>query len=138
MTWSFVLLLILAGLVKLLMTCLPTSVVEKILSKFELHPALNHETVTVTINGKSLEGEEKIQIIHNFNHALFLDKYDFPPENKGTPIIVDTAMGKNTVRLFIYSYSNHVDVVKKIKKKVVVYRLRSESLQNLHQVRQLG
>lgn len=65
------LLLILAGLVKVLFTCLPTSVVEWMIGKFELHPTLNDATATVTIEGKRVEGEDKNLIITYFNQALF-------------------------------------------------------------------
>ena len=129
MTWTFVLLLILAGFAKILVTCLPTSVVESILGKFETHPTLSDATDTVTIDGKRLEGEEKSQVINQFNQALFLEKYYFPPENIGTPLIIDTKMGKNNVRLFVYCYNDHVDVIKTYKKKEITYRLRSDSLQ---------
>lgn len=129
MTWSFVVLLILLSLVKILMTCLPTGVVEWLISKFELHPTLSDANVDVTIDGKRLEGEDKIQVINYFNQALFLEKYFAPPENSGTPVVIDTKKGKNNVRLFLYIYNDHVDVVKKYKKKVVAYRLRSDNLQ---------
>jgi hypothetical protein len=129
MTWSFVILLILAGLVKVLLTCLPTAAVEWLISKFELHPKLSDANATVTIDGKRLEGEDKIQVINDFNQAIFLEKYYVPPENSGTPLVIDTKRGKNNVRLFVYSYNDHVDVVKKYKKKVVAYRLLSDSLQ---------
>jgi hypothetical protein len=129
MTWTFVLMLILVSLAKILLTCLPTSVVEWILGKFEIHPTLSDTMDTVTIDGKRLEGEEKNQVINHFNQALFLEKHSFPPENSGTPIVIDTKMGKNNVRLFVYCYNDHVDVIKTYKKKEIAYRLRSDSLQ---------
>ncbi|WP_078410539.1 YfmQ family protein [Priestia abyssalis] len=129
MTWSFVILLILAALAKVVLTCLPTGVVEWMISKFELHPTLNDENTTVTIDGKRLEGEEKNEIINDFNEALFLEKYDIHPENRGTPLVIDTKRGKNNISFFVYIYNNRVDVVKRYKKKVVAYRLRSDSLQ---------
>lgn len=129
MTWTFVVLLILAAAVKVVLTCLPTGVVEWFISKFELHPTLSDETVTVTIDGKRLEGEDKIQVINDFNEAMFLDKYDIYPENSGIPLVIDAKKGKNTVSFFVFMYNDRVDVVKKYKKKIVAYRLRSNSLQ---------
>jgi hypothetical protein len=129
MTLPFIILLILAGLLKIIVTCLPTGVVEWLISKYELHPKLSEETVTVTIDGKHLEGEEKIQVINYFNDALYLERYYTPLENSVTPLIIDTTRGKNNVRLFVYIYNERVDVVKKYKKKIVAYRLRSDSLQ---------
>ncbi|MEC2074518.1 YfmQ family protein [Metabacillus fastidiosus] len=129
MTWAFVLLLIFIAFAKILVTCLPTSAVEWMISKFELHPTLNNTDAAVTMNGKSLEGEEKDQVIHFFNEAVFLDKYYGTPEEKGTPIVIDTKNGRNSIRLFLYASNGHINVVKKYKKKAVAYRLRSTSLQ---------
>ncbi|HEK9102004.1 hypothetical protein KFD70_15920 [Bacillus pfraonensis] len=130
MTTWFVVMLILFGAFKIIVASIPTSVVESIISRFELHPQLNNEAVTVTVDGKRLEGEEKIQIVDYFNEAIFLEKYYFPPQSSGTPLIIDTKRGKNDVRFSVYSYDDHVDVVKQYKKKVVAYSLRSKSLQN--------
>lgn len=124
MTWSFVVLLILAALAKVVLTCLPTGVVEWIISKFELHPTLSDETVTVTIAGKRLEGEDKIQVINDFNEAMFLEKYDIHPENSGTPLVIDTKKGKNNVRFFVYIYNDRVNVVKQYKLKNCTNMLR--------------
>ncbi|MGG0275858.1 YfmQ family protein [Bacillus rhizoplanae] len=129
MTTWFIISLILFFAIKLIVTSLPTSVVESFVSKFELHPKLNEAAVTVTIDGKCLEGEDKIQVINHFNEALFLEKYYFPPQSSGTPLVIDTKRGKKDVRFSIYSYSDHVDVFKQNKKKVVAYSLRSDSLQ---------
>ncbi|MED4455160.1 YfmQ family protein [Metabacillus fastidiosus] len=131
MTWAFVLLLIFIAFAKILVTCLPTSAVEWIISKFELHPTLSNTDATITINGRSLEGEEKDQVIHYFNEAIFLEKYYGTPEDTVTPLVINTKNGKNSVKIFLYSYNDHIDVVKKYKKKVIAYRLRSNSLQKL-------
>lgn len=130
MTTWFVVMLILFGAFKIIVASIPTSVVESIISRFELHPQLNNEAVTVTVDGKRLEGEEKIQIVDYFNEAIFLEKYYFPPQSSGKPLVIDTKRGKNDVRFSVYSYDDHVDVVKQYKKKVVAYSLRSKSLQN--------
>ncbi|MEI4831440.1 YfmQ family protein [Bacillus sp. FJAT-53711] len=129
MTTWFILSLFLMFFVKIIVTCLPTSVANSFAQKFELHPKFSDEKVTVTIDGKRLEGEDKIQVITHFNEALFLEKYYFPPNSSGTPLIIDTKRGKNDVRFSVYSYDDHVDVVKQYKKKVVAYSLRSKSLQ---------
>lgn len=42
---------------------------------------------------------------------------------------MDVKKGKNEVRLYVYIYNDHVDVVKQYKNKVVAYSLLSESLQ---------
>lgn len=130
MTTWFIVMLILFGALKIVVTSMPTSVIESIIGRFELHPQLNNEAVTITIDGKRLEGEEKIQIVDYFNEAIFLEKYYFPPHSSGTPLVIDTKKGKNDVRFSVYRYDDHVDVVKQYKKKVVAYSLRSKSLQN--------
>ncbi|MEF2097420.1 YfmQ family protein [Bacillus sp. CFBP9009] len=138
MTLPVLILTIILSLLKLLVTCLPTDAVNWILSKFKIHSEISDSNAIVTFDGKRLEGENKIQVINYFNEAKFLKKnHIFPgneqlflhPENSGTPIIIDVKRGKNDVRLFVYIYNDHVDVVKQYKKKVVAYSLLSESLQ---------
>ncbi|MED1059899.1 YfmQ family protein [Bacillus mycoides] len=130
MTTWFIVTLFIFGALKVLVSSMPTSVVESIISRFELHQKLDEENTTVTVDGESIEGEMKLQVIHEFNEALFLDKHYFPPQGNGTPIVMETKKGKREIRFSIYSYEEHVDVVKRYKKKVVAYRLRSKSLQS--------
>lgn len=129
-TW-FIVTLFIFGALKVLVSSMPTSVVESIISRFELHQKLDEEHTTVSLAGKNIEGEKKLQVIHEFNEALFLDKHYFPPHGEGTPIIIETKKGKRTITLSIYSYEEHVDVIKQYKKNVVAYRLRSKRLQTL-------
>lgn len=139
MTLAVLISLILMSAIKIVMTCLPTFSVDWLISKFEIHSKLSDSNSTVTIDGKSLKGEGKIQVINDFNEAVFLKKYYiYPgsenlflhPENGGTPIIIDTKRGKKDVRIFIYSYKDRVYVVKRFKKKIAAYSLLSDSLQN--------
>ncbi|MCM3673850.1 MULTISPECIES: YfmQ family protein [Peribacillus] len=138
MTVPVLILTIILSLLKLLVTCLPTDAVNWIMSKFKMHSEIGDVNAIVTFDGKRLEGGDKIQVINYYNEAKFLKKnHIFPgnehlflhPENSGTPIIIDTKRGKNDVRLFVYIYNDHVDVVKQYKNKVVAYSLLSESLQ---------
>ncbi|MBN6189191.1 hypothetical protein JQN58_20260 [Aneurinibacillus sp. BA2021] len=129
MTTGLVISLIAMGFIKILLTCLPSSVAGSIFGKFELHPKLTEADVTVTFDGRTLEGEDKTQVIHHFNEALFLEQYDFLPQKDGAPVIIDMKRGKNDVRFFVYSYNDRVDVFKQYKKKVVAYCLRSPNLQ---------
>lgn len=128
-TW-FIVTLFIFGALKVLVSSMPTSVVESIISRFELHQKLDEENTIVTIDGKNIGGEMKLQVIHEFNEALFLDKHYFPPQGEGTPLVIDTKKGKKMIRFSIYSYEEHVDVIRQYKKKVVAYRLRSKSLQS--------
>ncbi|KAA6447605.1 YfmQ family protein [Bacillus swezeyi] len=138
MTWVFVTLLTLISLLKILVTCLPTGAVEWITSKFQVHLKLDAANATVAFDGKRLEGQDKNQFIHNFNDAVFMERYYiYPgdeqlylhPKNSGKPFVIDAKKGKHDVRLFVYRYSDHIDVVKQYKKKVAAYSLSSDSLQ---------
>ncbi|NHM30842.1 YfmQ family protein [Neobacillus terrae] len=140
MTWAVVVSIILISLVKILMTCLPTGIVEWLISNFEVHSKLKSEDVTITLGDRHLEGQSKIQIIHDFNNAAFLERnYIWPgneqvylnPENSGTRLVIDTKRGKKDVRLFVFIYNDRIDVVKKFKKKLQAYSLDSENLQKL-------
>ncbi|MFB5249580.1 hypothetical protein EXW62_17600 [Bacillus mycoides] len=135
MTTWFIVTLFIFGALKVLVSSMPTSVVESIISRFELHQKLDEENTIVTVDGESIEGEMKLQVIHEFNEALFLDKHYFPPQGNGTPIVMETKKGKREIRFSIYSYEEHIDVIKQYKKKVVAYRLRSKSLQSRSVVR---
>lgn len=126
MTTWFIVTLFIFGALKVLVSSMPTSVVESIISRFELHQKLDEENTTVTVDGESIEGEMKLQVIHEFNEALFLDKHYFPPQGNGTPLVIKTKIGKKTIKFSLYSYEEHVDVIKQYKKKVVAYRLRSK------------
>ena len=138
MTWLFVTMLILMSLVKLVLTCLPSGVVEWISAKFEVHSKLSGENADVTISGKRLEGQAKKEVIQHFNEAIFMEKYYiYPgdehlylhPKDSGPPFVIDTKKGKKDVRLWIFTYDDRVDVVKQYKKKVVAYCLQSDILQ---------
>ncbi|MFB5250463.1 YfmQ family protein [Bacillus mycoides] len=130
MTTWFIVLLVVFGAFKIIVSSLPNSVIESIISRYETHPQLDEENVTVTINGNSLEGEKKSQIINDFNEGLFLDRYYAPPQNESTPLIINAIRGKKDFTFYIYSHEEHVDVVKQHKKKVIAYSLRSKNLQN--------
>ncbi|WP_026568522.1 YfmQ family protein [Bacillus sp. UNC41MFS5] len=137
MTWAVVSIIIIST-IKILVTCLPTGPVEWLIKKFEIHSKLNETDVTITIDGKNLAGEDKLQVIHYFNEATYLKQhYIYPgteelflhPENSHTPLVIDTKSGKNDVRLFVFRYNDRIDVVKQYKKKVIAYSLSSDHLQ---------
>ncbi|AQX56080.1 YfmQ family protein [Priestia flexa] len=141
MFWTVIVIVVVSAL-KLLITCLPNTVVEWLHGKFKLHPTLSIDSAIVKRNGSTIEGEEKAQIIEAFNKATFLDQYYVHDGNRThylnlernkTPIIIHSVNGKHTFELLIYGYSDHVDVVKKSKKKVLAYRMLSDEFQtNMH------
>ncbi|TCN19729.1 YfmQ family protein [Mesobacillus foraminis] len=137
MTWTVAIFLV--GLILKFIMSPPSAVVEWVLSKFALHPKLDPKEVAVTFNGKHLEEDEKISFTNYFNESTFLKKYYiFPgneklflhPETNVTPFVITVKRGKKETNLFVYSYDDHIDVVKQYKKKVVSYILRSDDLQN--------
>lgn len=69
MTWAIVM-LILMSLVKIVLTCLPTGVIEWLLGKFEVHAKLSGENASLSLDGKRLEGAEKQKVIDQFNEAI--------------------------------------------------------------------
>ena len=109
----------------------PPPFVKKWLSnKFEMHPQLDEETVTVTIKDKQLKEEDKKQIINFFNKAVFLKKYDvIPKSGENVPLVIESKKGQEHISFFLYIYNDRVDVIKRFKRKVIAYYIRSEDLQ---------
>jgi len=139
MTWAVVLATLAICMVKVLMTCLPTGVVNLLIRKFEMHAKLSEENVTITIDGKPLEGEDKLQVVRSFNEATVLEKYTIyrgynehvylHPENGGIPIVIHTKRGKKDIKLMMYRYNDHIDIVKQYKKKIIAYSVHVDPLQ---------
>ena len=101
MTTWFIVMLVVFGAFKIIVSSLPNSVIESIISKYETHPQLEEANATVTINGNNVEGEKKSKIIHDFNEGLFLDRYYAPPHNEGTPLIINAKRGKRFYLLYL-------------------------------------
>jgi len=138
MTWIVILSIVLVSALKLAITCLPTPVVEWILNKFKVHSTLQTENISLVIDGKSIEGEEKETFIRMFNEATFIkqhyiypgnEHYFLQPESGQTPIVVTTTIGKKEVTIFVFCYRDRVDVVKQMKKKVIAYSIFSDEIQ---------
>jgi len=139
MTVAIVLSIIAVSAIKILITCLPTPVVKWLLNRFATHPELNAEHTIVTVDGKTLEGENKENIINSFNRGTFLESYYvhagnqesfLRPEHNKKPIVIEATIGKQHVKLHVYSFNDHVDVVKSYKKKIIAYSMLSDNLQN--------
>lgn len=125
MSWVFIVLLIVASLIKVLAASAPSGVVDKVGKRFQLHPKLSYD-VTVKKNGKPLSDEETQLIVDQFNEANFLEKYYYAPAPEGVPYEIETAQG----RFLVYPYPDRVDVFKYQKKKVSSYSLRSQTMQS--------
>lgn len=129
---------IVSSIVIIVSSSLTNNAVERLVGKFEIHPKLSDANVSVTINGKRLERKDKEQVISDLNEAFFLKKHNIlrgteelflHPKNGETPLVIDTKIGKNDIRIFVYCYNDRVEVVKQYKKKLVAYSLRSDKLQ---------
>jgi hypothetical protein len=127
-----------SSIVIIVSSSLTNNAVERLVSKFEIHPKLNATNVNVTINGKCLESKDKEQVISDLNEAFFLKKHNIlrgteelflHPKNSETPFVIDTKIGKKDIRIFVYCYNDRVEVVKQYKKKLIAYSLRSDKLQ---------
>lgn len=125
MTVWFVVLLVVFGLFKIIVTSMPNSFIESLSKKFELHPTLKEDEVTIKRNDKEIQGEEKSNILHAFNDATFVERYYFPPQNHTTAIVIYT---KKNVIFSLYQHEEHIDVIKQYKKKIVGYRILSKTL----------
>jgi hypothetical protein len=146
MTGPVLILTIIMTIFKLVVTCLPTDVVNWLLNKFKMHPTLSDGNTVITMDGKRLEGEEKNQVIQDVNHAMVLKKnHIFPgndslflqPKSGVKPLVIDTKKGKRDIQLLVFVYGDHVDVVKQDKKKLVAYSMRSESLQERSMMKEM-
>ncbi|PAD22294.1 YfmQ family protein [Terribacillus saccharophilus] len=124
MSWVFIVLLIVASLIKVLAASLPSGVVDKVGKRFQLHPKLSYD-VTVKRDGEVLSAEVAQLIIDQFNEASFLEKYYYAPAPEGVPFEIETKQG----RFLVYPYTDRVDVFKYQKKKVSSYSLRSQTMQ---------
>jgi hypothetical protein len=124
LSWVFIVLLIVASLIKVLAASLPSGVVDKVGKRFQLHPKLSYD-VTVKRDGEVLSAEETQLIIDQFNEASFLEKYYYAPAPEVVPLEIETKQG----RFLVYAYTDRVDVFKYQKKKVSSYSLRSQTMQ---------
>lgn len=131
-------LVVLAGIFLKMLTSPPSALVSWVVSKFALHPKLDSGEVIITYNEKQLEEEEKINYIHSFNEAIFLERnHIFPgyedkflhPNINIIPFVIHFKRKNKEVKFFVYCGEDNILVVKQWKKKVASYSLRSEKLQ---------
>ena len=59
------------GAIKVLVSSMPTSVVESIISRFELHQKLEEENTTILIDGKNIEGKRNYKLFMNLTKLYF-------------------------------------------------------------------
>lgn len=130
MTLISIIALVLFCIIKILMTCLPTGVVDWLFDRYRLHLKLNDKDTEIFLNTARVEGDEKATMIKQFNEAVVREKYSlYPgseetylkPQNADSSFIIQTRKGNREIKLLLSSYQDHVDVVKQYKNKMVVY-----------------
>ncbi|MGA3853610.1 YfmQ family protein [Bacillus pumilus] len=137
--------LVVFSLLKLLVTSLPSGVVERLFSRYAVHAKVTSDQTTIMFEDRPLNDQQTSEIIQHFNDAIFIERYYiYPgdeerflhPQEGPAPLTMQTKLGKHDVTLYLYHYDDHVDVVRqfthKPKKKLMAYRLRSEPLQTSH------
>ncbi|AVM24502.1 YfmQ family protein [Bacillus pumilus] len=137
--------LVVFSLLKLLVTSLPSGVVERLFSRYAVHAKITSDQTTIMFQDRPLDDQQTSEIIQHFNDAIFIERYYiYPgdeerflhPQEGPAPLTMQTKLGKHDVTLYLYHYDDHVDVVRqfthKPKKKLTAYRLRSEPLQTSH------
>lgn len=137
--------LVVFSLLKLLVTSLPSGVVERLFSRYSVHAKVTSDQTTIMFEDRPLDDQQTSEIIQHFNDAIFIERYYiYPgdeerflhPQEGPAPLTMQTKIGKHDVTLYLYHYDDHVDVVRqfthKPKKKLTAYRLRSEPLQTSH------
>ncbi|MDF2001254.1 YfmQ family protein [Bacillus pumilus] len=137
--------LVVFSLLKLLVTSLPSGVVERLFSRYAVHAKVTSDQTTIMFEDRPLNDQQVSEIIRHFNDAIFIERYYiYPgdeerflhPQEGPAPLTMQTKLGKHDVTLYLYHYDDHVDVVRqfthKPKKKLTAYRLRSEPLQTSH------
>lgn len=137
--------LVVFSLLKLLVTSLPSGVVERLFSRYAVHAKITSDQTTIMFEDRPLDDQQTSEIIQHFNDAIFIERYYiYPgdeerflhPQEGPAPLTMQTKLGKHDVTLYLYHYDDHVDVVRqfthKPKKKLTAYRLRSEPLQTSH------
>jgi hypothetical protein len=137
--------LVVFSLLKLLVTSLPSGVVERLFSRYAVHAKVTSDQTTIMFEDRPLNDQQVSEIIQHFNDAIFIERYYiYPgdeerflhPQEGPAPLTMQTKLGKHDVTLYLYHYDDHVDVVRqfthKPKKKLTAYRLRSEPLHTSH------
>lgn len=132
MTWITIIALVFFCIIKILMTCLPTGVVDWLLDKYRLHLRLNNLDTEIIYNDMKVDGANKDAIIKIFNEAIVREKYSLYPGSEETylnsknaeySLIIHTKKGNKNIKLFLNSYQDHVDIVKRYKNKIVAYSI---------------
>lgn len=78
MVWV-VISLVVFSLLKLLVTSLPSGVVERLFSRYAVHAKVTSEQTNITFQGRMLDEQRASEIIQHFNDAIFIERYYIYP-----------------------------------------------------------
>lgn len=138
MTWGVILSIIGVSLLKALITCMPTSVVNWFVQRFATHTPVSKEHTQVKVQEKPVEEKIHTEIIHAFNSSTFLEPYYIhegnrssllSPKYEGYPIHFVNTERKHPLYITLYCYRDRIDVIKRYKRKVKAYSILSDRLQ---------
>ncbi|WP_170289406.1 YfmQ family protein [Metabacillus lacus] len=139
MTITFIATIAILSALKVAVASIPTSTVDWLLRKFELHHKLSEENADISFEGRAVQGAEKANIITAWNESLFLEEYYVHSGNREyysnpshgiSPIEIVLDTGKTPVMFHVYQHAEYVDVVKQVKSKVRAYKIKAEMLHN--------
>ncbi len=71
--------LVVFSLLKLLVTSLPSGVVERLFSRYAVHAKVTSDQTTMTFQGRPLDDQQTSEIIQHFNDAIFIERYYIYP-----------------------------------------------------------
>lgn len=138
MTWGVILSIIGVSLLKALITCMPTSVVNWFIQRFATHAPVSKEHTQITVQGKPVKREVYTELFQAFNSSTFLEPYYIhegnrntflSPSYKGNPIELVNTERRHPLYITLYCYHDRVDVIKRYKKKIKAYSVLSDRLQ---------
>ncbi|MBC3730249.1 YfmQ family protein, partial [Bacillus pumilus] len=67
--------LVVFSLLKLLVTSLPSGVVERLFSRYAVHAKVTSDQTTIMFEDRPLDDQQASDIIQHFNDAIFIERY---------------------------------------------------------------
>lgn len=108
----------------------PTWIVERLFTRFKLHPKLvDDEIESISRGEERITGTARQQLIEAFNKANYLERHETSliPSNE-LPLVFNTHHKGRRERYTIYADPPFIDVVKEFRKKRIIYKVDSKVL----------
>lgn len=108
----------------------PTWIIERLVTRFRLHPQLvDDEVKSISRGEERITGTARRQLIEAFNKANYLGRHETSLiPRSGSNIVVDTHHKGRRERYTMYADPPFIDIVKEVRKKRIVYKVDSEVL----------